>query len=179
MDKEKENFYRINSLLYDCILPDLRDFFTKSWSKEFPTNHWLDSEDNPKELIEMIKGAKRDALLRERILQGSVENWDLTCVFKALSVLELDESAKKCIYQLKDVRNTMSHLPSGKSSDDEKDGIFKKVNDVYHELQWPKERLEATARDDLTTEYVKQLKSKLEAERKAGKHLGQCTINFT
>ena len=168
MDKEKENFYRINSLLLDCILPELHDFFIKSWNKEVPTNHWVDAEDNRKELIGKIKGGKRDALLRERILQGNIQHWDLTCVFKALSVLALDESVKKCIDTLKDVRNTMSHLSSSKTSNDEKDDIFQKVNDVYDQFKWPKERLEEAEHGDLTPEYVKQLKAKLEEEKKAG-----------
>jgi len=119
MDKEKENFYRINSLLHDCILPELRDFFIQAWNGEFPENNWFHSTDNPEKLIGKIKRGKGDALLRERILQGSVDEWDLTCVFKALSVLTLDESVTKCIDILKGVRNTISHKPSGKISNDE------------------------------------------------------------
>ena len=170
--KEKENFYRLNSLLYDCILPELRGFFIQSWNREFPTCHWLDFEDNPKKLFEKIKGAKKDALLKERILKGNVDNWDLTCVFKALSALTLDESVKKCIEKLKDVRNTMSHPSSGKSSDEEKDEMFSKVNAVYDELEWHKRRLEETEHNVLTTEYVKQLKAKLNEEKKAGNTQG-------
>jgi len=176
MGREKENFYRLNSLLYDCILPELRRFFIQSWNREFPDNLWSDSEDNPKTLIEKIKGAKRDALLRERILNGDVENWDLTCVFKALSGLNLDESIKKGIEKLKGVRNKMAHPSSGKSSDDEKDDIFKQVCDVYDELEWPNGCLEETEHNILTTEYVKELKAKLEEEKKAA--LKQHQKNF-
>ena len=169
----------ILSLVYDCILPDLRDFFITSWNKVFAENPWLDSKDNRKALMGKIKNSRRDALIKDRILKGGIDTWDATCVFKALLVFEpksdesvtldesvtFDESVTKNINKLKDVRDTVSHPSALKCSDGKKDDIFKRVNEVYDELEWPKGHLKEAEQNVPSPEHAKKLK-------KAGNPLG-------
>ena len=156
------------SLLCDCILPDLCNFFKLKWNSTVPTNHWQDSIENGKVLLGKIKRAKRDALLKGRISGGQTSDWDLTCVFKALSIFDMDKWEKDYIDELKEVRNDKIHISSGKVYYNEKDEIFMKVKKVYDAFGWPKTSVEKIENEELTTEKMKQLKAKLEEEKKAG-----------
>ena len=170
--REKENFYRIMSLLHDCILPQLREYFIQKWNGQPGKTPWCDSKENGKELLgKMTKGARRDALIKDRISGGQTGDWDLTCVFKALLVFEenMDKAEEDGIKILKDVRNTMSHLSGGKCDDEMKDEHFKEVKGVYDALGWPKTDVDEIENKELTTEKMKQLKAKLENEKRAGR----------
>ena len=168
VDTEQENFFRLFSLVNESIVPQLREHFLKVWKRQFPKNGWYDSTDNPSELLKLGKEVRRDKLVKERFSKGNVDDWDFTCVSKALSVLDVNELETKCIDKLKNARNTISHLSSGKVSDKEKDEIFIEVNNVYDDLAWPKVVVNKFEHEPLTTEYVKQLKAKLDNERRAG-----------
>ena len=168
VDSEQENFFRLFSLVNESIVPQLREHFLKVWKRQFPTNGWYDSTDNPSDLLELSKELKRDKLVKERVSKGNVDDWDFTCVSKALSVLDVTELEKKCIDKLKKARNTISHLSGGKVSDKEKEEIFIEVTNAYNDLAWPKDAVNRFRHETLTTEYVKQLKAKLEDERIAG-----------
>ena len=168
VDSEQENFIRLFSLVNESIVPQLRKFFLEVWERQFPANSWCDSSDTRNDLLKMIKGGRRDALVKDRILKEKVDDWDFTCVSKALSALGVNELETTSIDKLRNARNKICHLSSGKVSDKEKDEIFIEVNNVYDDLAWPKDAVKTFEHEPLTTEYVKQLKAKLEDERIAG-----------
>ena len=168
VDSEQENLFRLFSLVNESIVPQLRKFFLEVWERQFPANSWCDSSDNRNDLLKMIIGGRRDALVKDRILKEKVDDWDFTCVSKALSALDINELETTCIDKLRNARNKISHLSSGKVSDKEKDEIFTEVNNVYDALAWPKGAVKKFEYERLTTEYVKQLKAKLDDERRAG-----------
>ena len=169
VDSEQENFYRLFSLVNESTIPQLRELFLKVWERQFPKNPWYkDTSGNSEALLNLIKGGRRDKLVKERISKGNVDDWDFTCVTKALLALDVSELETECIDKFKNARNTISHLSRGKVSDTEKDKIFMEVNKAYDDLAWPKDAIKKLEHEPLTTGYVKVLKAKLEDERRAG-----------
>ena len=168
VDREQENFYRLFSLLNECVVPQLQKLFLNAWEAKFPTNPWYNSSDNPSELLNLDKKLRRDNLVKERVSKGNVDDWDFTCVSKALSALYGSGLEADCIDKLRNARNKISHLSSGKVNDKEKDEIFIEVKNVYDDLAWPKDAVKKFEHEPLTTEYVKQLQAKLDDERRAG-----------
>ena len=169
VSKEEENFYRLIPLVNNCILPQLHTLFKDKWNQKFPSNEWENSKEKGEELLNMIKGGRRDQLVKEMISTGNLDEWDVTCTMKALSVFDITDIEKERIKQLKDVRNYISHDSTGKCDDAEKDKIFEDVKHIYDEYGWPKEQVEKIQHEILTTEDMKKLKAKLEAEKRAGK----------
>ena len=114
---KQENYFRV-VILYDrVVIPMLRKYFREKWDENFPENRWNDSEEKGQELLKKIKGGRKDALLKERISKGQPEDWDETCIFRALSVCDLgcDEDN---ITKLKNIRNYYSH-PAARSLDND------------------------------------------------------------
>ena len=169
VSREEENFYRLISLMNNCILPQLRALFKDKWNEKFPSNQWRNSKEKGEELLDMIKGAKRDILLKMRLLEGDTDEWDITCVIKALSAVDIDPTENKRIEKLKDIRNYVSHNSDGRCKDGSKDEIFKGVKGIFVEFGWATEQVEKIEHETLTTEDVEILKTKLGEEKRTGK----------
>lgn len=61
-----------------------------------------------------------------------------------------------------------SHLADSQTPDNEKATIFTEVGEVYDELNWIKDKLRSIEQDVFITADLKEVKKKLEEEKRAG-----------
>jgi len=82
-DKEL-NFFNVVQLLFDCVLPKLRDLLRKKWEIEKPT------ENLKNKLYKQLKKitGEDEEWLETSVSNGDPSQWNITRIFKALSMLE-------------------------------------------------------------------------------------------
>ena len=77
------NYIKVLVLVYDCILPKLRELFREKWEREKPTESL---KNNIYEQLKNIRG-KDDEWLKTSVSNGDPSSWDMTCIFRALSMI--------------------------------------------------------------------------------------------
>ena len=177
--KEEENFFRACKVINDDMLEQLREYFKTNWVGQFKSV-WTDSSKDGKDLWKKLPGWKpREETIKQNLQSGKSDEWDGTCLFHAISVLNNDKSKikfkEKCwIDNLKKLRNEISHKPHFKLSDQEKGNFFKTLIEAYTKLRWNTVAVKKIETATITTEDMKKLKAKLESEKKAGKAMTIC-----
>ena len=92
------------------------------------------------------------------------------CFHSSVAGLKLvDKQETKQIDRLRLVRNKQcSHLADSQIPENEKVAIFTEVGEVYDQLNWVKDKLQTIERDVFITDDFKEVRKKLEEEKRAG-----------
>ena len=157
------NYIKVLVLVYDCILPKLRELFQEKWEREKPT------ESLNKNIYEQLKNirGKDDEWLKTSVSNGDPSSWDMTCIFRALSMIGNMERENKIKSNVedkkkKDEKRRNERVKQGAEDADEKKKQteelkekedrknIKILKDVRNKLfYWPSREMTNEEKDDI------------------------------
>jgi len=168
--KEDENLFRVERVVYDELLPRLREYFQRKWNgqRQQGTPAWSDSPNDGKALQLKLKSQWRKS--------GKTMEWDLTCVLEAILALNLGKE-EDIFDGLRKTRNKLYHRYRRGLHNSVKNTIFTTIKSAYRNLGWPVNgvvRIETAA---ITNKDMKLLQAQLEREKRKALKENQENIN--
>ena len=174
--EEGENLMKARRFIEDVLQPLLRDFFKAKWNAKRRPNesNWGDSPDDGNALAEKLIGRSLDKNFYDKLKSGKTDEWDATCLFEAImTVVTKWENAREfnSIRALRSLRNQVYHKSFHRLSCNEAERFYRKIETSFRSLGFPTEAINTYPSDCIITPTTKELKGRLESEKRKGKFL--------